>query len=193
MTGVQTCALPILTSIPIVAITATVTFTGSTILCLGDTLKFTANSGTGYTYQWQLNSVNIVGATNIAYGATKAGAYRVLVTNAIGCSAISKATTVTVNTCARESNGNLVGERELEITIYPNPTNDAFFIENLSQSSEKAYFKIHDLSGRIIESGQIDFSNGVGRFGEKLATGIYIFEAESDGGKKIFMIDKTSE
>jgi hypothetical protein len=33
-------------------------------ICLNDTKTLTASTGTNYTYQWQLNGVNISGATD---------------------------------------------------------------------------------------------------------------------------------
>ena len=134
--------------------------------------------------------MSIVGATNKTYQAKTAGTYRVIVTSAIGCTAISKSTVLTVQPCARESNANLSFNTEFKINIYPNPTNDGFFIENLSFGSGMVYFRILDLSGRIIESDQVDLIHTAFRFGETLAPGIYILEAEMEGERKNFRIEK---
>ncbi|MCX6273826.1 MAG: T9SS type A sorting domain-containing protein [Bacteroidetes bacterium] len=56
----------------------------TTVLCTGASIVITANSGTGLTYQWKLNGVNISGATLISYTATGAGSYTCLVSNACG-------------------------------------------------------------------------------------------------------------
>lgn len=76
--------------------TANITAGGVTTFCQGGSVLLTANSGVGNTYQWQLNGVNISGATNSTYTASASGNYSVVVTNT-GCSATSVATAVTVN------------------------------------------------------------------------------------------------
>jgi hypothetical protein len=76
---------------------ATVTAGGPTSFCTGGSVSLNGNSGSGLTYQWQLNNSNISGATNQNYTANASGNYNLVVTNSNGCSATSTATTVTVN------------------------------------------------------------------------------------------------
>ncbi|MCC7502627.1 MAG: hypothetical protein IT229_08870 [Flavobacteriales bacterium] len=76
---------------------ATISTTGTTTFCSGGSVTFTANTGTGLTYQWRKNSVNISGATASSYTATASGSYGVVVSSS-GCSTVSTGTTVTVNT-----------------------------------------------------------------------------------------------
>jgi gliding motility-associated-like protein len=52
---------------------------GSNQICQGGTLVLTASNGV--SYQWQLNGVDIPGATNASYTATQAGTYNVVVNN----------------------------------------------------------------------------------------------------------------
>jgi len=75
---------------------ATITPSGSTTFCQGGSVQLNASTGSGYTYQWKLNSTNIPGATNSTFAATATGNYTVVVTNSCG-SATSAATVVTVN------------------------------------------------------------------------------------------------
>ncbi len=77
--------------------TATITASGATTVCKGTALTLTANSGSGFTYSWKRNGVLISSATNINYNPTISGGYRVLVTNASGCSKLSANTTVIIN------------------------------------------------------------------------------------------------
>jgi len=49
-----------------------------------------ANSGSNITYQWKLNNTDIAGATNQVYHATAVGDYKVITTNANGCTKKSK-------------------------------------------------------------------------------------------------------
>lgn len=74
---------------------ATVTPTGATTLCTGDTLTLVGPTGTGYTYLWRLGAATAPGVSNARdYKATAAGSYTVVVT-ANSCPATSAATVVT--------------------------------------------------------------------------------------------------
>ncbi|MCX6292530.1 MAG: T9SS type A sorting domain-containing protein [Bacteroidetes bacterium] len=63
---------------------ASVTASGSTTFCSGDSVVLDANTGTGLSFQWQLNAVNIPGATSSSYSADTTGSYACVVTNACG-------------------------------------------------------------------------------------------------------------
>ncbi len=68
---------------------AIITVSGPTTFCANDSVTFTANSGTGYTYQWSTGTGLIPGATNITYVAHTGATYSVTVTNSYGCSTTS--------------------------------------------------------------------------------------------------------
>lgn len=79
----------------------TATITGTNSFCAGNNSGLSASastpgSGTIASYQWQLNGVNIGGATAVNYTTTAAGNYTVIVTNSFGCNATSPAFNVTV-------------------------------------------------------------------------------------------------
>jgi hypothetical protein len=74
-----------------------VAISGPTTLCEGSAVTLTASAGTNYTYQWQKDSINIVGATSKTYNSTTTGTYRVIVTNPGGCTTTSGSIAVTVN------------------------------------------------------------------------------------------------
>jgi len=76
----------------------TVSTTGSTQLCPGESV--TLSSSTGDTYQWYLNGNPINGATSQTYSANAAGTYAVDVTNSNPCNGagMSANTAVTVLT-----------------------------------------------------------------------------------------------
>ena len=78
------------------ATSASISSTGNTIFCQGNSVSLNANSGSGLTYQWKNNGSNISG-TSSSYTATSSGNYTVQVTNSSGCSTISNPTTVSVN------------------------------------------------------------------------------------------------
>ncbi|NBU72802.1 MAG: hypothetical protein EBS53_15395, partial [Bacteroidetes bacterium] len=72
------------------------TITGNSAICQGGNTVLSVNTGTGRTYQWKRNNVNIIGATTANYTVITAGTYTVNVTSN-GCTATSNAITVTVN------------------------------------------------------------------------------------------------
>ena len=76
--------------------TATITASGVTTFCAGNSVTFTTSAGAGYTYQWYNGVTLIIGATNISYTATTNGNYNVIVSNSFGCTATSVSTLVTV-------------------------------------------------------------------------------------------------
>jgi len=63
-------------------------YSGSLIICEGDSLKIQADTGTNYTYIWQLNSVVLNNETKSFIYAKENGQYRVLITNP-SCSLMS--------------------------------------------------------------------------------------------------------
>ena len=74
---------------------ATITAVGATTFCTGGNVVLDANTGAGYTYQWQLGGGNIAGATASSYIATLGGNYTVIVYSG-ACNTTSAITTVTV-------------------------------------------------------------------------------------------------
>ena len=80
---------------------ANITTASQTAYCIPSTPNalLYALVGIGYTYQWQLNAVNIPLATNNNYLALTAGNYRVVVTDTNGCTAFSNIIPITVDSC----------------------------------------------------------------------------------------------
>lgn len=74
LAGQTTCALP----------TVNVTANGATTFCYGSSVTLTADSVSGYTFQWKKNAVAISGATARTYKVTTSGSYSVITTNACG-------------------------------------------------------------------------------------------------------------
>lgn len=86
-----------------------ITPNGPTTFCIGNTVLLQANSGNGYTYQWNQNGNPIPGVVNSVFNVSASGNYTVVVTNQSGCSALSSA--IQVN----------VAGTEAEITVNGNP------------------------------------------------------------------------
>ncbi|MES2701550.1 MAG: Ig-like domain-containing protein [Bacteroidota bacterium] len=69
---------------------------GSFATCSGTAISLDANTGTGLSYQWQLDGVSIPGATAASYVTSTPGTYVLVVSNSTGCIA-SDTVELTVN------------------------------------------------------------------------------------------------
>jgi RHS repeat-associated protein len=74
--------------------TASITPAGPLTINVGSSATLSATTGTGYSYQWQLNGSAISGATSATYNASQSGSYSVVVT-ANGCVSTSNSVSVT--------------------------------------------------------------------------------------------------
>lgn len=132
----------------------------------------------------------------IKYVAKTSGSYRVRVANAMGCTATSSTSVVTVNTCLNRVAtiyDHVKYTEVLNLYIYPNPSSAYFTIENTGSASEAVYFDIVDMSGRLLQSGKMDFSNGSYQLENSLPAGIYILRVDAEGLKKSYRLVKTGE
>lgn len=84
---------------------ATITANGTTTFCTGGSVILTANSGTGYTYQWLKNGVAIEQATGTTFTASISGDYAVLIKSNSGCTATAAPVKVTVTSGVTASAG----------------------------------------------------------------------------------------
>lgn len=75
--------LPVITDLVIEwqSLVASITPSPSASFCSGSNVQLTANTGTGYVYQWLLNNNPISGATGTSYLASSAGNYSVVISN----------------------------------------------------------------------------------------------------------------
>src|SRR4029079_8659274 len=60
------------------------TMSGSSTICPGSSTTLNANTGTGLTYQWNLNGASISGATASSYTTSTLGSYTCTVSNSCG-------------------------------------------------------------------------------------------------------------
>lgn len=131
--------------------TASVTPQGPTTFCAGDSVLLKTALSTGWIYQWKKNNVNINGATSNKYPANTAGYYKVKVTNAKGCTAISTAIQVQVP-CRVET------ARQQAVTYwlaYPNPSRDHFYFRLIKETEIPFSIKIVDHTGVLLESVEV--------------------------------------
>lgn len=79
--------------------TITLTTSGPTSFCSGGsvTINAASDAGANATYQWYLNSTQIVSANTSSYTATASGTYKVIVTNSLsGCTRVSSGVIVKI-------------------------------------------------------------------------------------------------
>jgi PKD repeat protein len=135
----------------------------------------TLMSSAATTYQWQLNLVDIPGATNQSYDITQSGLYTVITGNEHGCTSQSSI------------NAFIVGISEvdetLSVNIFPNPSNGAFNVEISSGSNANIQFRVINAIGqRVIEQSEnmnsLHFTTSIDL--RNLAGGIYFLEVKAD-------------
>jgi Secretion system C-terminal sorting domain len=106
------------------------------------TVKMTANTGTGLSYQWLKDDVIIPNETSNIYEAKKFGKYNVIVMKD-GCQKTSEALNISIQIAlSAESEIN-----EEAVQVYPNPSRGAFKLI-LSKSLQSAEIQLFDLLGR---------------------------------------------
>ncbi len=74
-------------------ITAAISPSATISICTGNSVLLTASGGTGITYQWMKNSINITGATNQTYLTNEAVNFKVNARNNFSCTSTSLNTT----------------------------------------------------------------------------------------------------
>jgi hypothetical protein len=106
---------------------------------------YTLTSSGGDSYQWQLNAIDIPGATNQSYEVLQTGFYTVVVSDSNGC---ANSTTLYVE---------ITGIDELSnenISVYPNPSNGNFIVEWPNDLTGEFAFDIVNALGQKIYSSQ---------------------------------------
>ncbi|MBL0048901.1 MAG: T9SS type A sorting domain-containing protein [Bacteroidetes bacterium] len=78
--------------------TASISPNGTQAVCAGSSISLQANTGSGYSYQWSLNMLPLVGETSGSLAASQAGNYQVEVTNSFQCATLSLPVNVIVYT-----------------------------------------------------------------------------------------------
>lgn len=105
--------------------------------------KLRANEGTGLTYQWLKEGVELTGATASVYEAGESGNYAVRVSRE-GCSQLSQTVGVTI---LQPLGVETVGAEEFQ--VFPNPNRGDFEV-GLPMGWEKAEIQLVDVIGRSL-------------------------------------------
>jgi Secretion system C-terminal sorting domain len=122
------------------------------------TVKMTANTGTGLSYQWLKDDVIIPNEISNIYEAKKSGKYNVSVTKD-GCIKTSEALNISIQIALSAESE--IGEEAVQ--IYPNPSRGAFKLI-LPKSLQNAEIQLFDLLGRervLIYTGEQARADGL--------------------------------
>ncbi|MFN8430721.1 MAG: T9SS type A sorting domain-containing protein [Spirosomataceae bacterium] len=109
-----------------------------------NTIKLSASTGTGYTYQWQKDGKDILGATAATFDAKESGTYRVIV-SLNGVSKTSNEIVITIKTVL--ANEPFIGSG---ITIYPNPTSEFVTIKMNNFDGKSSKIKVYSSLGKLV-------------------------------------------
>lgn len=104
----------------------------------------TLTSSVAYSYQWQLNAVDIPGATNQSYTILQSGYYAVVTGNEAGCISSSAILNVVISGIADAL-------PPAAISVYPNPSNGNFQIElPFAVSPGSTYLRMFNTLGQEV-------------------------------------------
>ena len=171
----STSSIVYITIIPLPS--ANITPLGNLDICQTGYVDLQANSGGGYTYQWMKGSTNIAGATNQIYTATTKGTYKVVVTNADGCSKISKGVKVIKSCREGLTESTVMGE----LNVFPNPSSGPITVDlKLNDtSSGKAIIQISNQLNQLVYTEEVAYADGMMHTAikeESLPDGLYMLQ-----------------
>lgn len=147
---------------------------GTDICVLGIAkVKCISSPGTGATYQWFLDGVEIPGATNYVYETSTAGDYHVIVYGPNGCSNTSEPITLTAD-CKLDN-----GVQQGTIAVFPNPASGNFTVAlQNAQLNGEALIQVSDITGRMIYTNNTIIANGALtqaiKLGDQIVNGMYV-------------------
>jgi len=156
----------------------TITPGGPLTFADGGNVLLTASSGTGYTYQWAKDGVNINGATNASFSATQSGSYTVTISLS-GVSNTSAATVVTVQSASVPPAITTGGTLSDLTTFYGTASSSTNF--SVSGTNLTTGVTVTAPAGFEVSSDNVNFSNQItfGSAGTLNSTTIYIRLAAS--------------
>ncbi|MFM2156389.1 MAG: hypothetical protein RL516_1138 [Bacteroidota bacterium] len=182
---------------------ATVTASGATSFCLGDSLTLNCtNLGSNYSVQWYRTNVSMENATNYSLVVKQPGTYKVVTKNVTnGCSRISGSAITTSVNCriagdvtsapTSEENTNYAArliDNELShgVHIYPNPNNGSFNFTYDGEETGDGILQIINTMGQSIYSSQVSIQEGGYtqeiNLGDNYTKGFYIVRLLINGG-----------
>ncbi len=139
------------------------------------------SSSTGPSYQWYYNSTAVPSGTLQNFTATGNGNYYVVITNSVGCTAVSSVLTVVgVGIHSYPNNNN-------NLMAYPNPFTESTTLQLTLNTTAKVTIEIYSILGQKIntitnsnyEVGMYNFNFGAKKLG--YSAGIYLVKTTVNG------------
>ncbi len=120
------------------------------------------------SYQWQLNSLDIPGATMQSYIYSQSGLYTVFTTDSNGCSNSASFLITGVSELVNES----------FVSVFPNPSSGSFTVELVNGFMDEVSIDVVNILGQIIfSSSEHNYSSPFKKIDlENVASGIYFIE-----------------
>ena len=163
-----------------VTVTLYPTTTVPTLTTGHDTLYSTA----AVSYQWYFNNAIINGATSNYYRYTQIGSYKVIVTDANGCTAVSSPFIWT--------SANEMQAAADKFNVYPNPAKDELNI--VSGFNGSTYIDIVDLYGRVVISQYLLVNDNTNTISLKsLNAGMYLIRISNNEISAVKRFTKLSD
>ncbi len=135
--------------------------------CDGDSVVLHGPVSNTLSYQWQLNGMDLPGATNVSYVAKIGGSYTVVTTSTAGCTALSPSSVVSI--VCRSSN-----TVKPELLVYPNPARDRVYVDP-GVFEEGAMLELRDAGGRLLYSTKTHTGEHVLKIDlDAFAPGVYL-------------------
>lgn len=155
---------------------AVITPLGNPDICLAGFVDLKLNDIDGASYEWYRNNALLSGATQSLYHATATGSYKANVTNAAGCSKISKK--LKVSSSCKTSVDNAPADF---LQVYPNPVSGMLQInQNFTPDGE---LRIYNMLGQLVMLKSFDSPTmllDVSQF----SRGIYVIQLKNVEGIK---------
>ena len=150
-------------------VTATITTSGPTTFCAGDSVMLMADTGVNHSYQWYVGDTAITGATGASYWAKAAGSYTVTI-DSVTFAYTSPAIVLHDTTCHGVGINSVSAT---ELSVYPNPTTSLL---NINSNEDLSGFNVElfDIVGRLVISQMLEGRSNTINVG-KLAEGTYIY------------------
>jgi hypothetical protein len=140
-------------------------------------------SSAATSYQWQLNLVDISGATNQSYEITQSGLYTVLIGDENGCTAQSSIDATMVGISGVDES--------FSVNVFPNPSDGIYNVTLSTGNKAKIHFTIINTLGQILSEktetmNSENFATSIDL--RNLSAGLYYLEIKVDDAVMIFKL-----
>lgn len=159
-----------------------ISLSGSTVICPGQTLTISVPFDPNTTYVWKKYGNILAGETSNSITVNSAGKYKVIATSQYGCSKTSAVVDVTIGTVCRIASFD-EPETEKTFKFYPNPATDQITIESELELGE---IQVFNSIGSLVLQKTLDSTEEILNISE-LKPGVYFVKM---GQKTLRLVKK---